>query len=226
MASKSWSKPTGFGVLPIAMPTPASKTSKPHREISFNGCRKEGEPQNLRTSDFKRRRRNKKTPKLIVECFKMFARIFWSEKSGGNGRDTCKVGIVKWMYLTESRGFCANCWGAQCLTVMCQVLLCLQWSSACIELASIKSTNPKSQACSPQHQPAVVWMFRTAIFLPSGPSTSTISAPLWIALHSNHACLAKEKCSLLPTWSSSINWSLKLRRSAEIVCSPSKPASP
>lgn len=82
---------------------------------------------------------------------------------------------------------------------MCQVLLCLQWSSVYIELASIKSKNPKSQACSPQHQPAVVWMFRTAIFLPSGPSTSTISAPLWIALHSNHACLAKEKCSFLPT---------------------------
>lgn len=133
MASKSWSKPTGFGVLPIAMPTPASRTSKPQREISFNGCRKEGEPQNLRTSDFKRRRRNKKTPKLIVECFKMFARIFWKWRCGGNGRDTCKVGIVKWMYLTEIRGFCANCWGAQCFNVpsppLSSVKLCLYRAS-------------------------------------------------------------------------------------------------
>lgn len=46
--------------------------------------------------------------------------------------------------------------------------------------------------------PAVVWTFITAIFLPSGRSTSTMSAPRWIALHSNQACLAKEKYSLLP----------------------------
>ena len=50
----------------------------------------------------------------------------------------------------------------------------------------------------PEHRPAVVWMFITAIFLPLGPSNSTMSAPLWMALHSNHACLEKEKLSLLP----------------------------
>jgi hypothetical protein len=50
----------------------------------------------------------------------------------------------------------------------------------------------------PKHRPAVVWMFITAIFLPLGPSNSTMSAPLWMALHSNHACLEKEKLSLLP----------------------------
>ena len=50
----------------------------------------------------------------------------------------------------------------------------------------------------PKHRPAVVWMFITAIFLPLSPSNSTMSAPLWMALHSNHACLEKEKLSLLP----------------------------
>ncbi len=122
MASKSWSKPTGFGVEPIGTPTPASRTSKPHVDViqqMFLGEEPEKPPPKM----------EKKHRKLLVECFKRFARIFWKWRCGGNGRGTCKVGIVKWIYLTEIRGFCANCQAAQCLNVpsppLSSVKLCL-----------------------------------------------------------------------------------------------------
>ena len=49
----------------------------------------------------------------------------------------------------------------------------------------------------PPAWPAVVWIFKTEMRLPSGPSSSTMRKPRWMALHSNQACLEKEEYSLL-----------------------------